>query len=394
MFFGDPFNGISNAISLLSGIIFHIENSREMPGRPVKTAFQRLRPAVGRNTTYLDGMEDAMVIIAVDDERLAIESIIKSIRSVAPEAEVHGFLSGASIIEFLESHHADVVFLDIEMRDMNGMDLASRIRRRSPRMNIVFTTGYSKYAGRAFDVRASGYILKPVTAEKIRAELENLRYPVRGVPRGGGQAPHYGAEGKRIPEYLARNRLAIDSWPSDSPEAWKHITSKGLFLRTFGNFEVFADGVPLHFKYIKTKELLAYLTDRCGALCSNREITAVLWEDDGRNHASYLKSIRADLVTVLEEHGYGNVVVRRRGGIGLIPGKVICDYYNYLNRMKHPDDTGGEPLYLESRGEYMTQYSWAEVTNSILTHMSVKSGKQLQMDRRSASAAGRLLKDF
>ena len=42
----------------------------------------------------------------------------------------------------------------------------------------------------------------------------------------------------------------------------------------------------------------------------------------------------------------------------------------------------------------MTQYSWAEVTNSILTHMSVKSGKQLQMDRRSASAAGRLLKDF
>ena len=75
MFFGDPFNGISNAISLLSGIIIHIENSREMPGRPVKTAFQRLRAAVGRDTTDLDGMEDVMVIIAVDDERLAIEKV-------------------------------------------------------------------------------------------------------------------------------------------------------------------------------------------------------------------------------------------------------------------------------------------------------------------------------
>ena len=125
--------------------------------------------------------------------------------------------------------------------------------------------------------------------------------------------------------------------------------------------------------------------DRCGALCSNREITAVLWEEDGRDHASYLKSIRADLVTVLEKHGYGNVLVRRRGGIGIIPSKVVCDYYIYLNRMKHRGKPEDEPLYLEYRGEYMTQYSWAEVTNSILTHMSAEHGKQLETDRQKLS---------
>ena len=78
-----------------------------------------------------------MVIIAVDDERLAVDSIIKSIRSVVPGAEVYGFRSGVSALDFLESHPVDVAFLDIEMRDMNGMDLAAQIRRRFPRMSFL-----------------------------------------------------------------------------------------------------------------------------------------------------------------------------------------------------------------------------------------------------------------
>ena len=330
-------------------------------------------------------MEDVMVIIAVDDERLAVESIMKSIRSVVPGAEVYGFRSGVSALDFLENHPVDVAFLDIEMRDMNGMDLAAQIRRRFPRMNIVFTTGYSRYAGRAFDVRASGYILKPITAEKIRNELENLRYPVRNQSGGSGQDPRGRSEETKISKQPERKSPVADSWPALNEDAWTQIPFKGLLVRTFGNFEVFADSIPLRFKYVKTRELLAYLVDRCGALCSNREITAVLWEEDGRDHASYLKSIRADLVTVLEEHGYGNVLVRRRGGIGIIPSKVVCDYYIYLNRMKHRGKPEDEPLYLEYRGEYMTQYSWAEVTNSILTHMSAEHGKQLETDRQKLS---------
>ena len=198
-----------------------------------------------------------MVIIAVDDERLAVDSIIKSIRSVAPGAEVYGFRSGVSVLDFLESHPGDVAFLDIEMRDMNGMDLAAQIRRRFPRMNIVFTTGYSRYAGRAFDVRASGYILKPITAEKIRNELENLRYPVRNQSGGSGQDPRGRSEETKISKQPERKSPVADSWPALNEDAWTQIPFKGLLVRTFGNFEVFADSIPLRFKYVKTKELLA-----------------------------------------------------------------------------------------------------------------------------------------
>ena len=227
--------------------------------------------------------------------------------------------------------------------------------------------------------------MKPITAEKIRNELENLRYPVRNQIHGIGQDSPSGSEETKISKQPERKSPVADSWPALNKDAWTQIPFKGLLFRTFGNFEVFADSIPLRFKYVKTKELLAYLVDRCGALCSNREITAVLWEEDGRDHASYLKSIRADLVTVLEEYGSGNVLVRRRGGIGIIPSKVVCDYYIYLNRMKHRGKPDSEPLYLEYRGEYMTQYSWAEVTNSILTHMSSEHGKQLETDRKELS---------
>ena len=111
-----------------------------------------------------------MVIIAVDDERLAVESIIKSIRSVAPGAEVYGFRSGVSALDFLESHPVDVAFLDIEMRDMNGMDLAAQIRRRFPRMNIVFT----EMSWKICDIRSG---ISPAAAGRIRAaDLKRQKY--------------------------------------------------------------------------------------------------------------------------------------------------------------------------------------------------------------------------
>ena len=125
------------------------------------------------------------------------------------------------------------------MKGMTGISLVKRLKFINPKMNIIFTTGYSDYAGDAFGIRASGYVLKPATAEKIREEIENLRYPV--------ECP----------------------------------TAQGLRIQTFGNFEVFADGRPPQFKYAKAKELLAYLVDRRGALCSNKEIIGILWEEPG-----------------------------------------------------------------------------------------------------------------
>ena len=121
-----------------------------------------------------------MTILAVDDEKLALEGLMRSIRAAAPEADVRGFRDPEEALRFAETIPLYAVFLDIEMRGMDGITLAKQLLQTEPKTNIIFTTGYGEYAGRAFDLHASGYIMKPVTEEKVRRELSALRY--RAVP--------------------------------------------------------------------------------------------------------------------------------------------------------------------------------------------------------------------
>ena len=253
-----------------------------------------------------------MKIIALDDEELALEGLMDAIRACAPNAELHGFSYAEDVLVFLRDHSCDVAFLDVEMAGINGVELAEQLKLRNPDINLIFATGFSRYQGAAFDLHASGYLMKLITAEKVKRELDNLRRPV--------------SEEKRIQ------------------------------VQCFGNFEVYLDGIPLEFKYHKTKELLAYLVDREGALCTNGEIITNLFGDD--NHEAYLRSLRKDLLDTLEAAGCQEIISQQRGRLGVVPEQIECDYFDYLN-----DKGKGKAAY---RGEYMTQYSWGEYTNGLL----------------------------
>ncbi len=258
-----------------------------------------------------------MTILAVDDEKLALAAIVEQLGKVLPDAQILAFRKPSEALAAVREQPCEIAFLDIEMREMDGITLAKRIKRLYPQTNIIFTTGYSEYSTEAFSLHASGYLLKPVSTEQIEEELENLRHPVQ-LQNG--------------------NKLQA---------------------RTFGNFEVYVDGEPLSFRYSKTKELFAYLIDREGAVCSNKELMSVLWESD-EPHLSYIQKIRKDLQTVLEESGCGDVFVSKWGGCGINTDLIDCDYYDWI---------AGKPYAINAyRGEYMTQYSWAEITHGSLEY--------------------------
>lgn len=261
-----------------------------------------------------------MNILAVDDERLALAALMSAIKEADPQACVSGFRTSHETLESLEKHTYDVAFLDIELRECTGMALAKELKRCCPALHIVFVTGYSQYAVDAFALHADGYVLKPVSPERIREELNHLRQEIE-----------------------ARKIANIDT------------ADARLRIQCFGNFEVFINGRPLHFGRTKTKELLAYLIDRRGAMCTNGEIMAALWEDD--NHEPYLRQLKKDLVDTMEGIGHSDVLERERGGIGIVPDRVLCDYYDMLE---------GRGLSDAYRGEYMEQYSWAETTKASL----------------------------
>ena len=80
---------------------------------------------------------------------------------------------------WLEDNTADLALLDIDMPMMNVIELALRIKEKSPDTAIIFITGYSNYAVAAFRVCASGYLLKPVTKEKL---AKDVVYAISGKP--------------------------------------------------------------------------------------------------------------------------------------------------------------------------------------------------------------------
>lgn len=251
-----------------------------------------------------------MNILVVDDEKIILEGETSLIKQCAPDASVQSFSKPSEALDYLKDHPADVVFLDLEMPQIHGIALAKQMKQLCPKLNIIFATAYHEYAETAIQLRASGYLLKPLKAEQVTEELKNLRYPV------------------------------------DQHKA-------GLFVRAFGNFEVFQNGCPVRFRYSKTKELFAYLIDRRGALVSRDELITVLWGGES-DRASYYKQVQKDLNDVLARAGQEDVLIKQRGALGFLAEKIDCDYYDWLK---------GEPQGLSAfMGEYMRQYDWAEAT--------------------------------
>ena len=253
-----------------------------------------------------------MIAIAVDDEPLMLGALTNAIRASRDIISVADFTSCEEALDYVKSNPVDIAFLDINMRGMGGLALAERIIASCPGCKIVFCTGYEEYAIPAFKLHASGYLMKPVSANDVQVEIDNIK----GL--------------------LNRKKL--------------------LTVKCFGNFEVFARGEKLTFKRSKTKELFAFLVDRNGAGVTVAEIGVALWEndEDQKNH-NYIHQLFRDLRQSLETVGAEEIFERKNYFYSLNPEKLDCDYYSFLKT--------GKP---EFRGEYMSQYSWAEGTCGLL----------------------------
>ncbi len=259
-----------------------------------------------------------MRAICVDDEHILMEDTAAMCREIPLIDEVRGFVSAGTALEWLSENPVDLALLDIDMPDMNGLELAARIKEISPDTAIIFITGYSEYAKDAFAVRASGYLMKPVTYDKLAEDIEYALAP-RSAPK-----------------------------------------PRRTEIRTFGAFDVFRDGRPVKFSIAKSKELLAYLVDRQGGSVTRAEISSALWEDrlyDRKQQKQLDVYIRA-LKDTLAKYGILEIFEMHRGGLRVVPEKFVCDAYRFF--------AGEIDAVNAFRGEYMSSYSWASITEGIM----------------------------
>ena len=140
------------------------------------------------------------------------------------------------------------------------------------------------------------------------------------------------------------------------------ITSEapGIFsyVNTFGDFELIVNGEEVSFGRAKSKELLAYLVDKQGKSATRKELATVLLEREDYSRATqdYLSKIVKELVAVLERVGAEQILKRGLNSYAVDTDAFHCDLYEYEKENATPDAL---KLF---QGEYMKQYSWAEVT--------------------------------
>ena len=113
----------------------------------------------------------------VYDARLVLRSALERIlerRHV--EGRFFEFSSGEGLLRWLESHagELDLVFLDMEMGELDGMETARRLRAAAAGLQLVFVTGYAEHVFDGYSVGALGYLLKPPKAEQLEEVLETL----------------------------------------------------------------------------------------------------------------------------------------------------------------------------------------------------------------------------
>ena len=142
----------------------------------------RLAEVLGEDVNVLlsDAAEsnECPCVILVDDRKLVLSGGLPVLEEVMPNANITGFTSGKEALEYARSNRVALAFLDIELRGGdNGIDLCKALLEVNPRTNVVFLTAYGEYSLDAWKTGASGFMLKPITAEGVKEQLQKLRYP-------------------------------------------------------------------------------------------------------------------------------------------------------------------------------------------------------------------------
>lgn len=270
-----------------------------------------------------------MIALVCDDELLSLGNIKSIVQNNEHITEVNAFSNSSKALAFVNENQIDIAFLDIEMGQVSGFDIAKAIRAKTQNAYIVFTSGYD-YAIAAFEIKANGYLLKPYDAESVNNEI-NIAFN-KFVNAQVDQLTTFG----------------------DSNQANKRIRFK-----TIPSFDMFVDGKIVSIPSAKSKEFLALLVDRKGSSLTLDQVVNILWEDkDEMSGKALFRVVFQRLNNVLKEKDIEDLIVHSKNQYSLNTNIVSCDYYDILR--------GDKRAMEQFVGEYMNEYSWAEDTVSIL----------------------------
>ena len=128
--------------------------------------------------------DEKLNVILLDDEKVILKGAMPVLEKAFPSAVITGFDKPSEAVKFAEKNRVDLAFIDITLGNVSGLDICRQLLKINPFTNVIFLTAFIYYAFDAWSTGACGFILKPLTVEKIENQLSRLRYPF-----GGGVEP-------------------------------------------------------------------------------------------------------------------------------------------------------------------------------------------------------------
>ncbi|MDO7907565.1 response regulator [Paenibacillus sp. JX-17] len=203
--------------------------------------------------------------ILIDDEEIALDVMEIMLKEVGGVEVAGRFQLAAEALEQCGTLQPDLIFLDIEMPGVNGLEAAGALAAGCPDAEIVFVTAHDQYAIEAYDTEAIGYLLKPVAKDKLVRVLS--RYANRQAKKQERNFDRLEKDGLRT----AGSAPAPESYSENKQE---------LSLKVLGSMELYtSDGRLLTWRTKKTKELFAFLWHHRGQPVYKYTILEHLWQD-------------------------------------------------------------------------------------------------------------------
>lgn len=164
-----------------------------------------------------------MYILLTDDEMPARSELRYILRQLAPEATFYEAATGAEALALVEHEPVEVLFLDIEMPDMDGLAVATAVLEGPDPPFIIFATAYDEHALRAFELAALDYVVKPFDESRLEQTMVRVR---QALAEKALMAERHTA----VRHYLAQHQVPLPPrlWGQQTEESWRLVDVKDI----------------------------------------------------------------------------------------------------------------------------------------------------------------------
>lgn len=244
-------------------------------------------------------------VTVIDDEAPAIEEIKYFLKDYEADV-ISTYMDPQKALENILTDHPDVVFSDMEMPWMNGVELALKIQSILEQVIIIFITAYSQYAIEAFKAHPLDYLLKPISRTAFDHTMQHVRKQFNLI------------------------------WRYQDEYEKESVSAQDYMLNCFGKFEIVnQDKQIMKFPTRKTKELLSYMICKSGTQIYRDEVIAVFFGE-----AEFSKALNNYYVTLCRLRstiaGFGlgrdKILIKENCSIQIADG--VCDFIDFMRFAK------------------------------------------------------------